>query len=101
MKASLLCSATLFSVSALAFPTSLLNGDLSEEALAEINTLAAKVAREARTKRQLGIIKPGFNADAQRISTTGEHQYVCGHGSGRKRHGQVADDLFSDRARSE
>jgi hypothetical protein len=78
MKASLLFGATLFSISAFAFPANLLNGDISEEALAEISALAAKITREAKTKRQLGIVKPGFNADAQRISTTGKHRYVCG-----------------------
>jgi hypothetical protein len=78
MKASLLCSATLFSISVFAFPTSLINGDLSEDAFAEISALVAKITREVETKRQLGIIKPGFNADAQRISNTGKYQYVCG-----------------------
>jgi hypothetical protein len=78
MKASLLFGATLLSISAFAFPANLLNGDISEEALAEISALAAKITREAKTKRQLDIVKPGFNADAQRISTTGKHQYVCG-----------------------
>jgi hypothetical protein len=86
MKASIVCSATLFSLGAFAFPANLLNNlpaDLSDEGLAEITELAAKISREVEameTKRQLGasILPPGFDADAQRISITGEHRYVGG-----------------------
>jgi len=88
MKASILC-ATLFSSAVLAFPANLLNNlpaDLSDEGLAEITELAAKITRAVEdmpanlAKRQLGasILPPGFDADAQRISTTGEHRYVGG-----------------------
>jgi hypothetical protein len=79
MRASLLCSATIFSLAAFAFPTNLLNNDLSDDALAEITELAAKITKEAETKRQLGsaILPPGFDADAQLVSNTGEHRYVC------------------------
>jgi hypothetical protein len=82
MKASILCSVALFSWAAFAFPANLLNNfpaDLSDEALAEVTELAAKITREVETKRQLGasILPPGFDADAQRISTTGDHRYVC------------------------
>jgi hypothetical protein len=79
MKASLLCSATIFSLAAFAFPTNLLNNDINDDALAEITELAAKITKEAETKRQLGsgILPPGFDADAQRVSTAGEHRYVC------------------------
>ncbi|KAI2486712.1 oxidase [Pyrenophora tritici-repentis] len=78
MKLSLLCSATLFTLATYAFPTNLLNNDLSAEALAEITEIAAKITREAETKRQLGasILPPGFDADAQRISTTGKWRYI-------------------------
>lgn len=79
MKFSTLCSVSLFAVSAFAFPANLLNNDISDETLAEITGLVEKVKREADVKRQLGvgIIKPGFDANAQRISTSGEHRYVC------------------------
>jgi hypothetical protein len=78
MKVSVLYSVSLFVSAALAFPANLLNGDISDETLAEINGLVAKIKREAETKRQLGlgVLKPGFDADAQRISTTGDHRYV-------------------------
>ncbi|KAI4660829.1 uncharacterized protein J4E79_005397 [Alternaria viburni] len=87
MKASILC-ATLFSSAVLAFPANLLNNlpaDLSDEGLAEITELAAKITRAVEempanlAKRQLGasILPPGFDADAQRISTTGEHRYIA------------------------
>jgi hypothetical protein len=89
MKASIVCSATLFSWAAFAFPANLLNNlpaDLSDEGLAEITELAAKITRAVEempanlAKRQLGasILPPGFDADAQRISITGEHRYVGG-----------------------
>ncbi|USP80352.1 uncharacterized protein yc1106_07626 [Curvularia clavata] len=79
MKFSTLCSASLFAASAFAFPASLLNKDISDETLAEITGLVEKIKREADVKRQLGagIIKPGFNANAQRISTSGEHRYIA------------------------
>jgi hypothetical protein len=78
MKASVLCSATLFSLATFAFPANLLKGDVSEDTLAELTTLAAKITRDLETTKQAGNVKRGFNADAQRVSTTGEHQYVCG-----------------------
>ncbi|KAI1522365.1 Peroxidase-2 domain containing protein, partial [Pyrenophora tritici-repentis] len=70
--------ATLFTLATYAFPANLLNNDLSAEALAEITEIAAKITREAETKRQLGasILPPGFDADAQRISTTGKWRYI-------------------------
>jgi hypothetical protein len=76
MKASLLYSATLFCFSTFALPTNLLNDDIGEETLAEITALVAKITREVETGQQRGIVKRGFNADAQRVSTTGKHQYV-------------------------
>lgn len=89
MKASTLFTVTLFSWAAVAFPANLLNNlpaDLSDEGLAEITELAAKITRAVEempanlAKRQLGasILPPGFDADAQRISITGEHRYVGG-----------------------
>jgi len=78
MKVSLLYSATLFTLATFAFPANILNNELGDEALAEITELAAKITREAKTKRQLGaaVLPPGFNADAQRVSTTGKWRYV-------------------------
>jgi hypothetical protein len=79
MKVSLLCSATIFSLAAFAFPSNLLNNDFNDDALAEITALAERITKEAETKRQLGsaILPPGFDADAQLVSNTGEHRYVC------------------------
>jgi hypothetical protein len=82
MKATIFCSATLFSLAAFAFPANLLNNinkDIGAEQLAEITELAAKISREVETKRQLGanILPPGFDAKAQLVSTTGDHKYVC------------------------
>jgi hypothetical protein len=71
MKTSVLYSVTLFSSAVFAFPHYLLKGD----PLLDIDALAARITREAQTKRQ--ILKPGFNADAQRVSTTGEHVYIA------------------------
>jgi hypothetical protein len=76
MKAAVFCSATLFSLATFAFPANVLNNDISEDTLAEITALASKIAREAEAKRQVDIVKSRFNADAQRISTSGEHRYV-------------------------
>jgi hypothetical protein len=76
MKASFLYSATLFSLATFAFPTNLLNKDISEDTLAEITALASKITREAETNRRASNVKRGFNADAQRVSTTGDHKYV-------------------------
>lgn len=78
MKVSLLCSATLFTLATFAFPANLLNNDLSDVALSEITELAAKIKQQALSKRQLGtaILPPGFDADAQRVSTIGQWKYV-------------------------
>ncbi|KAF7454776.1 hypothetical protein A1F99_020340 [Pyrenophora tritici-repentis] len=101
MKLSLLCSATLFTLATYAFPANLLNNDLSAEALAEITEIAAKITREAETKRQLGasILPPGFDADAQRISTTGKWRYVRGS-IGREIWIMLMADIATDSTRS-
>jgi hypothetical protein len=70
MKTSVLYSVALFSSAVFAFPHYL----LKEDPLLDIDALAARITRESQTKRQ--ILKPGFNADAQRVSTTGEHVYI-------------------------
>lgn len=75
MKASLLCSA-LFSVASFAFPANMNLGDISEETLAEITSLAAQITQDLESKRQGGHVKRAFNADAQLISTSGDHEYV-------------------------
>lgn len=72
MRASTICSATLFSLVSFAFPANF--QDISEDSLAEITALAAKISREVEVKRNVG--KRAFDADAQRVSTTGEHAYV-------------------------
>jgi hypothetical protein len=82
MKGSILCSIALFSWAVFAFPANLLNNlpaDLSDEALAEVTELAAKITREIETKRQpsASILPPVFDANAQRISMTGDHRHVC------------------------
>ncbi|KAH5199459.1 hypothetical protein HBI46_227220 [Parastagonospora nodorum] len=77
MKVSVLCSATLFSLATFAFPANLLNKDISEDTLAEITALAAKITRDAEAKKNGANVKRGFNADAQRVSTTGEHKYIA------------------------
>lgn len=79
MKTSLLCGASLFSLAAFAFPTSLLQNDIGQDTLAEITALAAKITREAESKQKLGNVKRGFNAEAQSVSITGQHEYVCDH----------------------
>lgn len=77
MKVSIICSATFFTWATFAFPASLLKGDISEATLAEISSLAEKITRDLETKRGGGHVKRGFSAKAQRISTTGDHGYVC------------------------
>ena len=77
MKVSLICSATLFPLITFAFPANLLKNDIGEGALAEITDLVAKITRAAEMKRQSGLGKRAFDADAQRVSTTGQHVYVC------------------------
>jgi hypothetical protein len=81
MKLSVLLSGAILPSIALAYPSKILQGDLSEEALAEISNLAGLIKKEAHIKRQLGlnVLKPGFNAKAQLISTSGEHKFVCLH----------------------
>jgi hypothetical protein len=78
MKASLLCSATLFSLATFAFPANLIKNDISEDTLAELTSLAAKITQDFETKQQQGNVKRAFDAKAQRISTTGDHAYVRG-----------------------
>jgi hypothetical protein len=76
MKTSLFWSASLFA-SAFAFPASLLNKDISDDQLAEITALAAKVKAEIQSNETRGNVKRlGFNADAQRVDTTGQWEYV-------------------------
>jgi hypothetical protein len=57
-------------------PANLLSNDLSEDALADITVLAVKIKREAEARPDTSNVKRGFNADAQRISISGDHQYV-------------------------
>lgn len=72
----MLCSAMLFSLATFGFPANLLNKDINEDTLAEITALATKITRDAEAKQNGANVKRGFNADAQRVSTTGEHKYV-------------------------
>ncbi|CAI6339849.1 unnamed protein product [Periconia digitata] len=76
MRVSVLCSATLFSWATFAFPANLLNGDISEATLAEITSLTQKITRDLEAQRQGSHVKRSFNAEAQRIDTTGEHRYI-------------------------
>jgi hypothetical protein len=78
MKVSVLCSATLFSLATFAFPASMLKGDISEATLAEITALTEKISSDFESKRSTTHVKRAFNAEAQRISTTGDHKYVSG-----------------------
>ncbi|PVH93262.1 Cloroperoxidase [Periconia macrospinosa] len=72
MRVSLICSATLFPLACFAFPA--IKREISEDTLAQYAALAAKISREVEVKR--GPTRRAFDADAQRISTTGEHAYV-------------------------
>ena len=76
MKTSLICSATFFSLAAFAFPANLLKGDISAEQLAELTGLARRITQEAQKKPQPAHVKRVFDADAQHVSTTGDHAYV-------------------------
>jgi hypothetical protein len=76
MKTSVICSAALFSLATFAFPANLLKGDISAEQLAEFTALAERITQEAQKKPQPAHAKRGFNADAQHVSTTGDHAYV-------------------------
>jgi hypothetical protein len=77
MKVSLLCGATLFSAATFAFPANLRKGAIGEDVLAEINALMARITKEAETQQQPGLEKRlSFNAEAQRVSNTGDHRYV-------------------------
>ncbi|ETS73861.1 hypothetical protein PFICI_14807 [Pestalotiopsis fici W106-1] len=79
MRLSLFSGIALSALCATAFPTSVINSDLSNEDLARINDLAAKISADVKAKRVAGIdaIKPGFDADAQRIDTTGDHAWIA------------------------
>lgn len=76
MKASVLCSATLFSLATFAFPASMLKGDISRTTLVEITALTERISRDLESKRSGAHVKRAFNAEAQRISTSGDHRYV-------------------------
>lgn len=76
MKVSVLCSVTLFSLATFAFPASMLKGDISKTTLAEITALTERISRDLESKRSGAHVKRAFNAEAQRISTTGDHKYV-------------------------
>ena len=86
MKASLLFS-TLFTLRAFAFPSALLKGDISSAELQKITELAEKISTASR-KRQLGlnILDLGFDAETQRVDTTGEHEYVRPHPKSDRKH---------------
>jgi hypothetical protein len=72
MRFSIICSAILFSLPCFSFPADL--RDISEETLAEYTALAAKISSQLDLKRNPS--KRAFS-EAQRISITGEHAYVC------------------------
>ena len=72
MRIPIIFSAILFSLPCFSFPANL--RDISEETLAEYTALAARISSQLEAKRDPG--KRAFS-DAQRISTTGEHAYVC------------------------
>ncbi|CAN9092107.1 unnamed protein product [Alternaria alternata] len=76
MKVSVLCGATLFSLATFAFPASMLKGDISDATLAEITALTERIARDLESRRSGAHVKRAFDAEAQRISTTGDHKYV-------------------------
>jgi hypothetical protein len=76
MRFSIICSAILFSLPGFSFPASLV--DISEETLAEYTALAARISSQLEVKRDPS--KRAFS-DAQRISTAGEHEYVCSFGN--------------------
>lgn len=66
---------------ALAFPADLLGGgrrDLDLAELAKITELAGRISADLKEKRQIGldIVTPRFDADAQRVDTTGKHEWV-------------------------
>ena len=74
MRASIYCSATLFTVATFAFP-SMLKKDISADQLAEITALAEKITKEAASDVRLEA-RAGFDPEAQSISVTGDHAYV-------------------------
>ncbi|KAI4935087.1 uncharacterized protein J4E92_002373 [Alternaria infectoria] len=77
MRVSVLCSASLFSLATFAFPASMLKGDISEATLAEITALTENISRDFESKRSGTHVKRAFNAEAQRISITGDHKYIA------------------------
>ncbi|CAN9089997.1 unnamed protein product [Alternaria alternata] len=77
MKVSVLCGAILFSLATFAFPASMLKGDISDATLAEITALTERIARDLESKRSGAHVKRAFDAEAQRISTTGDHKYIA------------------------
>jgi hypothetical protein len=81
MMKTLLLFSTFFALQAFAFPSALLRYDLSSVELQRITELADKIATASR-KRQAGldILNVGFDADAQKVDTSGEHEYVSGLG---------------------
>jgi FPC/CPF motif-containing protein YcgG len=54
----------------------MLKGDISEATLAEITALTENISRDFESKRSGTHVKRAFNAEAQRISITGDHKYV-------------------------
>jgi hypothetical protein len=75
MKLSLIGSAALLPLAAFAFPANLIK-DISAEQLAELTALAERITQEAQRKPQPAHVKRTFDADAQYVSTTGDHAYV-------------------------
>ena len=51
-------------------------GDISDATLAEITALTERIARDLESRRSGAHVKRAFDAEAQRISTTGDHRYV-------------------------
>jgi hypothetical protein len=56
----------------------MLKGDISKTTLAEITALTERISRDLESRRSGAHVKRAFNAEAQRISTTGDHKYVSG-----------------------
>lgn len=56
----------------------MLKGDISKTTLGEITSLAESISRDLESKRSGAYVGRAFNAEAQRISTSGDHRYVSG-----------------------
>lgn len=72
-----LTALALLAVEVTAFPSNVFTRDMTEEQARSVDKLAADIEASAKTRRAGTPITPGFNAEQQYVSNTGDHASVA------------------------